>query len=93
MDANQRERKRVEGVNGNLERLRAILPSAAKQKKMSQLDTLKEAAYYIRYLINLKSQLNESKLNEIIQENSTTSNPDLMLQQPAHTGKLKFLLK
>ena len=88
MDANQRERKRVEGVNGNLERLRAILPSAAKQKKMSQLDTLKEAADYIRYLINLKSQL-----NEITQENSTTSNPDLMLQQPAHTGKLKFLLK
>ena len=88
MDANQRERKRVEGVNGNLERLRAILPSAAKQKKMSQLDTLKEAADYIRYLINLKSQL-----NEITQENSTTSNPDLILQQPAHTGKLKFLLK
>ena len=88
MDANQRERKRVEGVNGNLERLRAILPSAAKQKKMSQLDTLKEAADYIRYLINLKSQL-----NEITQENSTASNPDLMLQQPAHTGKLKFLLK
>ena len=79
-------------INGSLKKLRATLPSE-KQKKMSRLDTLKHAANYIQFL---KSQLNESELNEIeselVQKNSTTSNPDLMLQKPAHTGKLKFLL-
>ena len=63
---------------------------------MSKLDTLKHAANYVQFL---KSQFNESELkeieselNEIAKKNSTTSNPDSMMQQPSHTGKFKFLL-
>ena len=94
--ANQRERNRVKNLNGGFKNLRASLPSAEKQKKLSKFDTLKHAANYVQFL---KSQFNESELkeieselNEIAKKNSTTSNPDLILQQPPHTGKLKFLL-
>ena len=38
---NQRERNRVKQVNCGFEMLRAHIPSAAKQKKMSKVDTLR----------------------------------------------------
>ena len=62
--ANQRERSRVKTVKESLENLRAILPSVGKQKKMSQLQTLKHAVDYIQCL--------ESKLIEDSDQNSTT---------------------
>ena len=64
--------------------LRAHIPSAAKQKKMSKVDTLKHAVDYIQ---NLQVLLNEKS-----HHNSTTSNTDFMLQQPPHTGKMNFLI-
>ena len=81
---NQRERNRVKQVNCGFEMLRAHIPSAAKQKKMSKVDTLKHAVDYIQ---NLQVLLNEKS-----HHNSTTSNTDFMLQQPPHTGKMNFLI-
>ena len=64
--------------------LRAHIPSAAKQKKMSKVDTLKHAVDYIQ---NLQVLLNEKS-----HHNSATANTDFMLQQPPHTGKMNFLI-
>ena len=52
-------------IKGSLENLRAILPSAAKLKTMSQLETLKQAVDYIKCL--------KAKLIEGSDQNSTTS--------------------
>ena len=52
-------------VKESLENLRAILPSAGKQKKMSQLQILKHAVDYIKCL--------KAKLIEDSDQNSTTS--------------------
>ena len=47
---NARERNRVKQVNCGFEMLRAHIPSAAKQKKMSKVDTLRHAVEYIQSL-------------------------------------------
>ena len=62
--------------------LRAHIPSAAKQKKMSKVDTLKHAVDYIQ---NLQVLLNEKS-----HHSSTTSNTDFLLQQLPYTGKMNF---
>jgi achaete-scute complex protein len=53
---NARERNRVKNVNCGFEVLRAHIPTAAKQKKMSKVDTLRHAVEYIQ---NLQVMLNE----------------------------------
>lgn len=63
---NARERNRVKQVNCGFEMLRAHIPSAAKQKKMSKVDTLRHAVEYIQ---NLQSMLNE-KQNNLPQNNT-----------------------
>lgn len=55
---NARERNRVKQVNCGFEMLRAHIPSAAKQKKMSKVDTLRHAVEYIQ---NLQCMLNEKQ--------------------------------
>lgn len=47
---NARERNRVKQVNGGFEMLRSHIPSAAKHKKMSKVDTLRHAVEYIQTL-------------------------------------------
>ena len=47
---NARERNRVKQVNCGFEMLRAHIPTAAKQKKMSKVDTLRHAVEYIQSL-------------------------------------------
>ncbi|XP_059080310.1 helix-loop-helix protein 4-like [Tigriopus californicus] len=47
---NARERNRVKQVNCGFEVLRSHIPSAAKQKKMSKVETLKHAVDYIQTL-------------------------------------------
>lgn len=47
---NQRERNRVKQVNSGFEMLRTHIPSAAKHKKMSKVDTLRHAVEYISSL-------------------------------------------
>eukprot|EP00095_Tigriopus_kingsejongensis_P005568 snap_masked-scaffold12_size759060-processed-gene-3.3 protein:Tk05568 transcript:snap_masked-scaffold12_size759060-processed-gene-3.3-mRNA-1 annotation:"transcriptional regulator" len=47
---NARERNRVKQVNCGFEVLRSHIPSAAKQKKMSKVDTLRHAVEYIQTL-------------------------------------------
>ena len=55
---NQRERNRVKQVNCGFEMLRAHIPTAAKQKKMSKVDTLRHAVEYIQ---SLQLMLNGNK--------------------------------
>ena len=55
--ANQRERKRMNGLNDAFERLRDHVPmlasSASGEKKLSKMDTLRMANIYIRHLAQL----------------------------------------
>ena len=53
---NARERNRVKQVNNGFDVLRSHIPTAAKNKKMSKVDTLRHAVEYIR---NLKKMLKE----------------------------------
>ena len=57
---NARERNRVKQVNCGFEMLRAHIPSAAKQKKMSKVDTLRHAVEYIQ---SLQLMLTEKNTN------------------------------
>ena len=54
-DANKRERKRMNGLNEAFERLRKHIPGTSKDpnKKLSKMDTLQMANFYIRQLIDL----------------------------------------
>ena len=55
--ANQRERKRMNGLNDAFERLREHVPMLANnsngEKKLSKMDTLQMANIYIRHLAHL----------------------------------------
>ena len=55
--ANQRERKRMNGLNDAFERLREHVPmlanSSSGEKKLSKMDTLQMANIYIRHLAQL----------------------------------------
>ena len=55
---NARERNRVKQVNCGFEMLRTHIPSAAKHKKMSKVDTLRHAVEYIQ---NLQTMLGEQE--------------------------------
>ena len=62
-DANNRERKRMNGLNEAFERLREHVPGVTNQtnKKLSKMDTLQMANIYIRHLAAL---LEESHLGK-----------------------------
>ena len=60
---NARERNRVKQVNCGFEMLRAHIPSAAKQKKMSKVDTLRHAVEYIQ---SLQCMLNEKNTGTVL---------------------------
>ena len=62
--------------------LRAHIPSAAKQKKMSKVDTLRHAVEYIQ---NLQVMLNEKS-----QHNSSPTTEFLI---PPHTGKNEIIFQ
>merc|ERR1712018_204774 len=61
---NARERNRVKQVNCGFEMLRAHIPSAAKQKKMSKVDTLRHAVEYIQSLNRMLNEKQQSNTNE-----------------------------
>ncbi len=58
---NERERKRVKQVNCGFDYLRSHIPSAAKQKKMSKVDTLRHAVEYIQSLQRMLSEQSGSE--------------------------------
>lgn len=59
---NERERKRVRNVNIGFQKLRDRIPNAEK-KKLSKAETLKSAARYIRQLLEILGETNESTNN------------------------------
>ena len=72
---NARERNRVKQVNCGFEMLRAHIPSAAKQKKMSKVDTLKHAVEYIQSLQCMLTDKNTTLTSPIPhQQNSEVNN-------------------
>jgi len=58
---NARERNRVKQVNCGFEMLRQHIPSAAKQKKMSKVDTLRHAVDYIQ---KMRQVLREQQIED-----------------------------
>lgn len=48
--ANERERKRMSNINHGFERLRARVPTLPYEKKLSKVDTLRQAIEYIQML-------------------------------------------
>ena len=57
---NARERNRVKQVNSGFDHLRSHIPSAAKHKKMSKVDTLRHAVDYIESLTNMLKYSDET---------------------------------
>ena len=57
---NARERNRVKQVNTGFDHLRSHIPSAAKHKKMSKVDTLRHAVDYIQSLTNMLQTADET---------------------------------
>ena len=66
---NARERNRVKQVNSGFDHLRSHIPSAAKHKKMSKVDTLRHAVDYIESLTKMLKYSDETCKSGI----STTS--------------------
>lgn len=58
---NARERNRVKQVNSGFEILRTHIPSAAKQKKMSKVETLRHAVEYIQCLQQMLVEQEQQK--------------------------------
>ena len=85
---NLRERNRVKQVNCGFDYLRSHIPGAAKQKKMSKVETLRHAVEYIQMLQKLlgeKAGGSVSSRDEEITKRvklPTTSQPNTATSQP-----------
>lgn len=51
--ANRRERVRTENVNAGFDRLRNLVPTDPKDRKLSKIEVLRLATSYISHLYNL----------------------------------------
>uniref|UniRef100_A0A915B8T1 BHLH domain-containing protein n=1 Tax=Parascaris univalens TaxID=6257 RepID=A0A915B8T1_PARUN len=58
--ANERERKRMCSINKGFDKLRLRLPTMPYEKKLSKMDTLKQAIEYIQQLSRILEQCNGS---------------------------------
>uniref|UniRef100_F1LDZ1 Pancreas transcription factor 1 subunit alpha n=1 Tax=Ascaris suum TaxID=6253 RepID=F1LDZ1_ASCSU len=58
--ANERERKRMCSINKGFDKLRLRLPTMPYEKKLSKMDTLKQAIEYIQQLSKILAQRDES---------------------------------
>ena len=72
---NARERNRVKQVNSGFDHLRSHIPSAAKHKKMSKVDTLRHAVEYIQSLQNMLDSAEEQG-NPCMSTTSTSEKPN-----------------
>eukprot|EP00095_Tigriopus_kingsejongensis_P000125 snap_masked-scaffold450_size166944-processed-gene-0.3 protein:Tk00125 transcript:snap_masked-scaffold450_size166944-processed-gene-0.3-mRNA-1 annotation:"transcriptional regulator" len=81
---NARERNRVKQVNCGFEMLRHHIPSAAKQKKMSKVDTLRHAVEYIQNLQDmlLDQQQHPGAASTPMTPSTPTSHPALPASSP-----------
>ena len=68
---NARERNRVKQVNSGFDHLRSHIPSAAKHKKMSKVDTLRHAVEYIESLTKMLNSSEESSNPCVVSTSST----------------------
>ncbi|KAI1726741.1 helix-loop-helix DNA-binding domain-containing protein [Ditylenchus destructor] len=75
---NERERYRVRCVNEGYEKLRSHLPLAESEKRLSKVDTLRLAIYYIRHLDHL---LNDNNHNLVCDCFETFGNEENILNK------------
>uniref|UniRef100_A0A0K0F6H4 Fer3-like protein (inferred by orthology to a human protein) n=1 Tax=Strongyloides venezuelensis TaxID=75913 RepID=A0A0K0F6H4_STRVS len=59
--ANERERKRMKSLNKGFDELRQKLPSLSYKKKLSKVDTLKQAITYIQHLHKILQSTESNK--------------------------------
>ncbi|CAL4109153.1 unnamed protein product [Meganyctiphanes norvegica] len=85
---NQRERNRVKQVNNGFATLRNHIPGASKAKKISKVDTLKQAVEYINALQNLLDE-HDRLMAQVNQVSQTSVSPALTTTiQPPTTLKI-----
>ena len=86
---NARERNRVKQVNGGFDVLKSHIPSAAKHKKLSKVDTLRHAVEYIQSLQRMLTEQHgteEDKPKESPKSpNSTNEVPPVSVLLPPTT--------
>jgi hypothetical protein len=58
--ANDRERRRIQSINGAMEALRRVIPNTKDDRKVTKLQLLKLAQDYIRYLSGILTTSNNS---------------------------------
>ena len=80
---NARERNRVKQVNQGFEMLRSHIPSAAKQKKMSKVETLRHAVEYIQNLQHMIMDQEDRTKSGSPPSSSHPPPPPLTLMSPA----------
>ena len=76
---NERERNRVKHINGTFSTLRKHLPSGAKNKKMSKVETLRSAIRYINHLQQILAAQDEEDAKsgtDSVQSPHSTSTTD-----------------
>ena len=78
---NARERNRVKQVNSGFEVLRMHIPSAAKQKKMSKVETLRHAVEYIQSLQQMLMEQEQQKCVTPMVPNSNSMPVSPLAQQ------------
>uniref|UniRef100_A0A0N5AEB9 BHLH domain-containing protein n=1 Tax=Syphacia muris TaxID=451379 RepID=A0A0N5AEB9_9BILA len=74
--ANERERKRMCSINKGFDKLRLRLPTLPFEKKLSKVDTLKQA---IKYIQELSDMLNERSSSSSSRESTAAAES----QQPS----------
>ena len=92
---NARERNRVKQVNCGFEMLRAHIPTAAKQKKMSKVDTLRHAVEYIQSLqmmLNDKHHNHSGSNGTSLNGSGTEFNPGSTTTEPHHNAHHQYPL-
>lgn len=82
---NLRERKRVQQVNTGFDMLRNHVPTAAKHKKMSKVETLRHAVDYILSLESLLSGTESGSQQQLPEEQRPPT--DQSYQQSPHLGR------
>ena len=83
---NARERNRVKQVNCGFEMLRAHIPTAAKQKKMSKVDTLRHAVEYIQSLQMMLNDKHHNHSGTSQTGSGTEFNPGTTTTEPHHNA-------
>lgn len=77
--ANVRERRRMDQLNSAFEQLRQVVPATTHEKRLSRIQTLKQAIDYIAFMTNVLETDNQPVMQSV--SNPHTDTADHQLQQ------------